>query len=241
MPVTPRLLLHGTVAALNTTIIRILTYVPLLTWIVYVEKSGWGLARWLGLTGWIEFVLSIVVLDIFDYFWHRANHRFTFLWRFHKTHHNDNDMDVLTSLRFHPGEFMISVIVKSFWILIWGPSAIAWFLFEGLVSLSAQMHHSNVDMSDRLDRLIGRVIVTPRFHALHHLVDRSYGDRNFSTILSCWDAIFGTRAPTLSRTDLLEKPLGLPQERNTTLSFLGLLLEPIKPRNLSLARKNRAG
>jgi len=84
MLLVPRLALHTAIAILNTLTVRLLTYVPLLLWIVYVEQMGWGLARWLGLHGWPEFILSIIVLDLFDYFWHRANHRIPFLWRFHK-------------------------------------------------------------------------------------------------------------------------------------------------------------
>tara|TARA_B100001250_G_scaffold377031_1_gene365793 strand:- start:215 stop:1039 length:825 start_codon:yes stop_codon:yes gene_type:complete len=241
MPVSSRLILHSLTAVLNTTIIRVLAYVPLLTWIVYVEEMGWGISRWLGLTGWFEFLISVIVIDAFDYFWHRANHRVTFLWRFHKTHHNDNDMDVFTSLRFHPGEFLLSALAKGSWVFIWGPSAIAWFLFEALVSLCAQMHHSNIDFPDTLDRQLSRIIVTPRFHTLHHLVDRSYGDQNFSTILSCWDSMFGTRAPKLSKSEIIKLPLGLPEGRESTLSVFQLLLEPIKHRNLGLASKHQTG
>ena len=70
-----RLAIHGFMAGINTVIVRILTFVPMLAWLVYVEQQGWGIARWIGFTGWLEFVLSIIVLDAFDYFWHRANHR----------------------------------------------------------------------------------------------------------------------------------------------------------------------
>jgi sterol desaturase/sphingolipid hydroxylase (fatty acid hydroxylase superfamily) len=234
MPLARRAIMHGGIAAFNTTFIRLLVYVPLLAWIVYVEQQGWGIARWLGLHGWPEFILSIVILDAFDYFWHRANHRVPFLWRFHKAHHHDNDMDVLTALRFHPGELLISSFVKAGWIVIWGPSAIAWFLFEVLVSLCAQMHHSNIDLPDHLERILARVIVTPRFHASHHLVDRTYGDRNFSTIFSFWDRLFGSLSPALSRDQIRSMPLGLPEARDETLSMYQLLMEPLKPRNLNL-------
>ena len=180
---------------------RLLVYVPLLAWIVYVEQMGWGLARKLGLSGWVEFLLTtVVVLDFFDYVWHRANHRIAFLWRFHKAHHADNDLDVFTALRFHPGELLISALVKATWIIIWGPSAFAWFLFEASVSLCAQMHHSNIDLPDKLERKFAAFIVTPRFHAAHHLVDRQFGDRNFSTIFSFWDRFFCHWHPVCRKT-----------------------------------------
>lgn len=233
-----RIALHAAVAALNTTLMRLLVYVPLLAWIVYVEQMGWGLSRWLGLYGWVEFILTVIVLDAFDYVWHRANHRVPFLWRFHKGHHADNDMDVFTALRFHPGELFISAAVKAVWIVIWGPSAFAWFLFEALVSLCAQMHHSNIDLPDKLEHPISAIIVTPRFHAAHHLVDRAYGDRNFSTIFSFWDRVFDTLAPWLSHKDLHSMPLGLPEARDITLSPAELLLEPFKSSNVALGHSD---
>ncbi|MBT7335613.1 MAG: sterol desaturase family protein [Gammaproteobacteria bacterium] len=233
-----RIALHSLIAAVNTTLVRILIYVPLLAWIVYVEQMGWGAARWLGLNGAAEFVVSIVVLDAFDYFWHRANHRIPFLWRFHKAHHSDNDLDVFTALRFHPGELFISSGVKAVWIVLWGPSAIAWFLFEMMVSLCAQMHHANLDLPDRIEKPLAKLWVTPRFHAAHHLVDRQYGDRNFSTLLSCWDTLFSSQAPWITHEGITQKVMGLPDAREQTLSPLQLLLEPLKTRNLSLGDRN---
>jgi sterol desaturase/sphingolipid hydroxylase (fatty acid hydroxylase superfamily) len=185
-----RLGFHAAVAGLNTVFIRVFAYVPLLLWLVHVEEQGWGISRWLGLVGWTEILLSIVVLDLFDYLWHRANHRVRVLWRFHKAHHADTAMDVTTALRFHPGELLISALIKALWVVIWGPTVVAWFLFEALVSLCAQFHHSNVDFPDRVERRLSWFIVTPRFHAAHHAVDRHYGNANFSTIFSVWDHLF---------------------------------------------------
>ncbi|MFT7138983.1 MAG: sterol desaturase/sphingolipid hydroxylase (fatty acid hydroxylase superfamily) [Sulfitobacter sp.] len=231
-----RLLFHGSIAALNTVWIRLLIYVPLLLWIVYVEQQGWGISRWLGLTGWVEIVASLVVLDLFDYFWHRANHRVTFLWRFHKAHHADTAMDVTTALRFHPGELMISALAKALWIVIWGPTAIAWFLFEAMVSLCAQFHHTNIDFPDRIERVISALIVTPRFHASHHAVDRQYGDANFSTIFSFWDPLFRSyqRPENDGATTNAENALGLPEARDRAFSPGAWLAEPFQSNNLNV-------
>ena len=231
-----RLLFHGGIAAINTVLIRFLIYVPLLLWIVFVEQRGWGISRWLGLTGWVELAASLVVLDLFDYFWHRANHRITFLWRFHKTHHTDTAMDVTTALRFHPGELMISAIAKALWIAVWGPTAIVWFLFEAMVSLCAQFHHSNTDFPDRIERVVSALIVTPRFHASHHAVDRHYGDANFSTIFSLWDHLFRSfqRPKKAGTTTHAENSLGLPEARDRAFSPGAWLADPFQSNNLNL-------
>jgi sterol desaturase/sphingolipid hydroxylase (fatty acid hydroxylase superfamily) len=231
-----RLLFHGGIAALNTVLIRLVIYVPLLLWVVFVEQQGWGISRWLGLTGWVELAASLVVLDLFDYFWHRANHRVTFLWRFHKAHHADTAMDVTTALRFHPGELMISALAKALWIAIWGPTAIAWFLFEAMVSLCAQFHHSNIDFPDHIEGGISALIVTPRFHASHHAVDRHYGDANFSTIFSLWDRLLHSyqRPESGDAITNTEYGLGLPEARDRAFSPGAWLVEPFQSNNLNV-------
>lgn len=231
-----RLIFHVGVATFNTIIVRLFLYVPFLLWVVFVEEEGWGISRWLGLVGFTEIILSIVVLDLFDYFWHRFNHKIRFLWRFHKAHHSDTHMDVTTALRFHPGELIISSLVKGLWIVIWGPTVIAWFLFEALVSLSAQFHHSNIDFPNRIERWLSIFIVTPRYHAAHHAVDRTYGDANFSTIFSIWDKMFSSYAKPADDglTTLESGSIGLPQQRQKAFSIVAWMTEPFKNRNLDL-------
>lgn len=231
-----RLFFHVTVAAFNTLLMRILIYVPFLLWIVYVEQQGWGISRWLGLDGWLEIGVSLIMIDFFDYLWHRANHRVPFLWRFHKAHHADNEMDISTALRFHPGELLLSSIAKALWVVIWGPTAIAWFVFEGLISLCAQFHHSNIDLPDPVERVLSRLIVTPRFHTSHHRVDRAYGDANFSTIFSFWDPLFRSynQVPFGPDGRLAADAIGLPEARNLTLSYRAWFSEPFMRRNTGL-------
>lgn len=231
-----RLALHTGVAAFNTVLIRMFAYVPFLLLTVYAEEEGWGISRLLGLVGWLEIAISIIVLDLFDYWWHRANHRVRFLWRFHKAHHSDTYMDVTTALRFHPGELLISFLVKTSWIIIWGPTVIAWFLFEALVSLSAQFHHSNFDFPDRVEHWLSKIIVTPRYHAAHHAVDREYGDANYSTIFSLWDKIFITYSEPESNgsTTSGANAIGLPEGRELAYSPFQLVAEPFSKRNLTL-------
>ncbi len=234
-----RLGFHAGVATLNTVIVRVLAYVPFLLWAVYVDEEGWGLSRWLGLVGWTEIVASVLVLDLFDYVWHRANHRVRFLWRFHKAHHADTAMDVTTALRFHPGELLLSAVMKAVWIAAWGPTVVAWFVFEALVSLCAQFHHSNIDFPNAIERWLSRVLVTPRYHAAHHAVDQRYGNANFSTILSVWDRLFRSYARPADDGATTRGPdaLGLPDARELAFSPVAWLDEPLRRRNLDLNRR----
>ena len=230
-----RWLRHGMLAAVNTVLMRSLVFVPLLLWMVWLEEQGWGLVRVVGLVGVPELIFSVLVLDAFDYFWHRANHRVPFLWRFHKIHHSDGALDVTTALRFHPGELLLSGIAKALWLAALGPTPVAWFLFEALVSASAQFHHADLRLAPRLERALRWLWVTPAFHGAHHLVDRCWGDRNFSTLVPVWDWLFRSYAAPPGPLDERGEPraFGLPEGRSHADRPLALLLGPFRGLNQS--------
>ncbi|MDZ7828873.1 MAG: sterol desaturase family protein [Halofilum sp. (in: g-proteobacteria)] len=231
-----RLRVHAAMAVFNTVVLRLVLLAPFLYWADYVAGQGWGLAPLLGYSGIGGIVATVIVLDMFDYWWHRFNHRFGFLWRFHKVHHVDTHVDVTTALRFHPGELFISFFVKLIWIVIWGPSLVAFAVFEISVSLASQFHHSNIDFPDRVERYLRLFIVTPRFHASHHTVSRRTGDANFATIFIVWDRLFGT----YEEPDPEEmKELGLAEGREDYLSFMTWLTEPFRQRNQDQAYTER--
>ena len=51
--------------------------------------------------------MTFLLLDLLFYYWHRANHVWPFLWRFHAVHHSDTEMDVSTTLRHHPVAYIM--------------------------------------------------------------------------------------------------------------------------------------
>lgn len=223
-----RLRMHAGVAVFNTVVLKLIILAPFLYWTEYIASLGWGLAPMLGYSGFGGIIATILVLDMFDYWWHRFNHRVGLLWRFHKVHHVDTHVDVTTALRFHPGELFISFFVKLVWIAVWGPSLVAFAAFEIAVSMASQFHHSNIDFPDRWERVLRLFIVTPRFHTSHHTVSRRTGDANFATIFIIWDHLFGTyREP--DETEM--KELGLAEGRDDYLSFASWLTEPFAQRN----------
>lgn len=218
-----RLLFHLTLAVFNTALLRIVASKPLLNWGTIVYENKWGISSFFGLSGLIEILITLVVLDLFDYWWHRFNHRTPFLWRFHKVHHVDTHVDITTALRFHPCELLLSAVVKAIWILILGPTILSYTLFVTALTAAALFHHSNIDFPDRIETLVRSFFVTPRFHAAHHTVNKRTGNANFSAILIFWDKIFGT----YQEPDYEEmKKLGLSRGRDTYLSFISTLKGP---------------
>ena len=84
------------------------------------------------------------------------------------------------------------------------------------------------------------MIVTPRFHASHHAVDRRYGDSNFSTIFSLWDNLFHSyqRPENDDSANRTENALGLPEARDQAFLPGAWLAEPFKSSNLILKNRN---
>ncbi len=171
-------------------------------------------------------VLTIVLFDIWMYFWHRANHRIEFLWRFHRAHHADTAMDTTTALRFHPGELILSTLFRLPIVVLLGIRFDQLLLFETALNLSTLFHHSNLAVPEKWDRLLRTVVVTPNMHRVHHSVERTELDSNFTSLLSFWDRLFRTFR---MRQDTRTITLGLPRFREAKYQRLwGFLITPFR-------------
>lgn len=172
-------------------------------------------------------VLDLLLLDCWIYWWHRLNHEWPFLWRFHEVHHLDEFLDASSALRFHFGEVLLSSIVRAGVILALGVPLLSVVLFETLLSLVTMFHHSNVRLPPRLEKALSFLIVTPSIHWVHHHALRRDTDSNYSALLSVWDHVFRSRSATIRTPDmavgtegLKDRPLG------------GLIVRPFtQPRN----------
>lgn len=173
--------------------------------------------------GWTWLVFDILVLDLWIYWWHRANHGLPFLWRFHEVHHLDEFLDVSSAVRFHAGEVLMSACVRAVVIVALDIPLVSVLVFETLVLSAAIFQHSNLKIPARLERALSWVIVTPSIHWLHHHAVRADTDSNFATIFSVWDRLFGSRSPTPRTPDL-----AIGTEGRREKSLLGLLLRPLK-------------
>ena len=134
----------------------------------------WGAATQSGLIHLVpmpaaaQFILSFLLMDLTFYWWHVANHRVRFLWRFHNVHHIDPDLDVSTAFRFHAGEVALSAGFRILQIGAIGPSAAMFAAYELVFQANTLVHHSNIRLPIGLERALNLFIVTPRMHGIHH-------------------------------------------------------------------------
>lgn len=155
----------------------------------WAEEYGVGLLHWLALPGWIAAVVGFLWMDWAYYWWHFAMHKVPVLWRFHNVHHTDLDLDVTTAARFHFGEIIASIPFRIGIVVLIGISPLTLLVFEVVFEAASLFHHSNWRLPIRVERVLNRVIVTPRMHGTHHSIVQRETDSNWGTIFSFWDRL----------------------------------------------------
>jgi sterol desaturase/sphingolipid hydroxylase (fatty acid hydroxylase superfamily) len=158
---------------------------------VIAARHGWGLFHMVALPSAIALAASFVLLDFFAYWTHRLEHKIPLLWRLHALHHSDTDLDVTTTVRHHPVETLMQMAFDAVLALVFGfpPEAIA--LYAGTVLVVQTFHHGNVVLPSRLCWL-GRWLITPDLHRLHHSMAYAENNSNFGNLMPLWDWLFGT-------------------------------------------------
>ena len=178
---------------LNTLLVRMLLPTTAVGMAMLAEERGWGLFHAVSpLPGWLVIVAAIVLLDLAIYLQHVLFHAVPLLWRLHRVHHADLDVDVTTGARFHPIEIVISMILKFGVIVALGAPPLAVLVFEVLLSAGSLFNHANLALSSRTDGVLRRFVVTPDMHRVHHSVEPTETNRNFGFTLPWWDRLCGT-------------------------------------------------
>lgn len=165
-------------------------YAPLLFRLTaWTSNNNFGLLYLFGLPLWASAFSTILLQDAWMYAWHRANHRFSLLWRFHKVHHSDPQMDASTAVRFHTGEILISAVLRLGVVAILGLSLWQILLYDLLIIPVILFHHSNIQFPEKFDKSFRTVFASPAMHRIHHSPVRRETDSNYSTIFSFWDRL----------------------------------------------------
>ena len=181
----------------------------------WAARTGFGVLNRVAAGPWTAIAVTIVLLDLVSYGWHRANHRVSFLWRLHQVHHSDPSFTVSTGLRFHPGELLLSLPVRLAAVVLIGAPVAAVLVFEIVFTFANLMEHGDISLPRRAETWIASVCVTPALHRRHHRKVAPDRDSNFATIFSLWDRVFGTFTPNDSRTRI---ETGLPWTGSLSLS-----------------------
>lgn len=151
-----------------------------------------GLLSLLPFNNLLLFVMGFLLMDLTFYYWHRLNHEIPLLWRFHSVHHADPDLDVTTSMRFHFVEIAYSSVFRLVQLGLIGVTPITFFCYEFVFQACTFFHHSNVRLPIRFERMMNKILVTPRMHGIHHSNYQDETNRNYSVVFSFWDRLHQT-------------------------------------------------
>jgi sterol desaturase/sphingolipid hydroxylase (fatty acid hydroxylase superfamily) len=214
--------------AIDSVLIRLLGPLTVVGVALAAAANGWGLFPLLGLPYWAALVAGVIALDLVIYVQHVVFHYVPWLWRLHRMHHADLDIDVTTGVRFHPLEILLSLAIKMAAVAALGVPAEAVVIFEVLLNATSLFNHSNVALPPWLDALARWIVVTPQMHQVHHSIERTETDSNFGFNLPWWDRMFGTyrAAPKTGEAGLV---IGLPIFRELAeLRIARLLTQPFR-------------
>jgi len=159
---------------------------------LFAAQHHYGLLNNLSLPFGVTVVISLLLLDLIIYGQHVVFHYVPFLWRLHKVHHSDQEIDVTTALRFHPVEIILSVLIKAGSVLLLGVPLTAVVIFEILLNGTAMFNHGNIRLPRAVDKILRLFMVTPDMHRVHHSVIFAETNRNFGFNIPWWDKLFGT-------------------------------------------------
>lgn len=185
--------------AVNTLAVRLVFPFAAVGFASLVGERGWGLLNALGVPFWLAFLVAVIALDMVIYAQHVMFHAVPWLWRLHRVHHADADVDVTTGARFHPIEILLSMLIKLATVALLGAPAAAVLLFEIVLNAAAMFNHANLKLPGGIDRALRWVIVTPEMHRIHHSQDMAETNSNYGFNLTWWDRLFGTYRAVAAR------------------------------------------
>ena len=217
------------IIAFNAVIINL----ALLPLIVLTTSGSWGpFARW-RLDWRVELVLTILLIDILTYGMHVLFHATPFLWRFHRMHHSDTEMDATSGARFHIGEHIISVCVRCGLYAVCTMKLEYIIVYETVFLTNVFFHHANLSIGPTVDRLYRIFLTSPDMHKVHHSNIRSEHDSNYTSLLSVWDRIFRTYQISQHPKNITYGIKGL-EEEQTVWRMLTTPIRTVQPTEVTV-------
>jgi sterol desaturase/sphingolipid hydroxylase (fatty acid hydroxylase superfamily) len=140
------------------------------------------------------FFAYLVVLDFAEYWRHRLQHRFGWWWALHALHHSQRQMSFWTDNRNHLLDDLIAALWFAGIALAIGVPPGQFVLLVVVTRVVESLSHANLRLS--FGRLGERLLVSPRFHRVHHAIgvghEGAYLGVNFAVLFPVWDMLFGT-------------------------------------------------
>ncbi|MCF6441251.1 sterol desaturase family protein [Pseudoalteromonas luteoviolacea] len=131
-------------------------------------------------------VLGFMLTSFVAYWWHRAMHKFDFLWRtFHQLHHSPRRIESLSAFYLHPFDSVAATLLNAMCCyLILGLNAYG----TGVSLIIAAVYNIYIHADLKTPFWVGFIIQRPEMHRVHH--KHMHHKQNYG--LALWDLLFGT-------------------------------------------------
>jgi len=200
----------------------------------WAQGARFGLLHMIEVSPWAVFAIGFLGRAFLSWGTHYLNHKVPFLWAIHRVHHADTRLDVSTTVRFHPLEFVFTTPLTLAGVVLLGAPPVAILIYELMDASVTVFSHANVRLPWWVDRPLRLFIVTPDVHRVHHSSHQPETDSNYGAVLTVWDRLLGTYRRK-SPEDLAAQETGLSETQDSrSRNLLWLLILPF------IALKSRA-
>lgn len=158
----------------------------------WCKKESFGIVYWINANILFTIIVAVLALDFSSWLVHLIMHKVKTLWGFHLVHHTDNNVDVTTGLRHHPGDSILRGVFFLLLIFVSGATMYGVMIYQTLLVLATAFTHANISLPQRLDNALSYFLVSPNMHKVHHHWKQPYTDSNYGAVFSIWDRLFGT-------------------------------------------------
>lgn len=185
-------------------------------------------------------LMTVAIFLAYEFgYWvdHYLKHRVAALWEFHKVHHQAEVLTPLTNFRMHPFDSIIFYNITAITTGVMNGllgftfgKQLGQFTIEGANLILAAftyitLHLQHTHMWIPFTGWLGRILLSPAHHQIHHSMNPIHFDRNFGGCLSLFDWLFGTlHLPTKARQNIT---FGVEPEGGDPHSVTGGLITPV--------------
>ena len=164
--------------------------IAMVAWII-----GWlePVMPWTLPVTWYGFLAGYVFWEFGHFIYHYLGHKVRLFWCLHSTHHAPEDMNLSVTYAHFFLEAPYADAIRTTTCLLLGvpPEMLFTIMFvDG--TYGAFIHVGENLIGDARFGRLGRFILTPSHHRVHHARNPLYMDTNFCNLLNIWDRIFGT-------------------------------------------------
>jgi sterol desaturase/sphingolipid hydroxylase (fatty acid hydroxylase superfamily) len=216
------------------TVIHLILHTGLAVLIVLLSewclRNGFGIVYWTSASILATVIIGVLALDFSSWLVHLIMHKNRFLWRFHLIHHSDNNVDVTTGLRHHPGDSLLRGVFFLLLIFISGAPMYSVMIYQTLVVVATAFTHANISLPPKVDKALSYLLVSPNMHKVHHHWKQPYTDSNYGAVFSFWDRLLGTFMKLEPKDIRYGLDRYYPNEKDE--DFIQLLKKPFKKLDL---------